>query len=332
MATTSREVHLIARPDGMPNEEQFAVVETAVAATGEGEVLVKNLYMSVDPAMRPPMTNGQTPLNKAMQGAAVGRVIESRNAALKEGDIVQSRFGFREYFTAPGEQVSKMAVDPALPVTVYMHVLGGSGFVAYGGLLEIGKMKAGEEVFVSTAAGAVGSAAVQIAKLKGCRVIGSTGSDEKCRWLTDELGVDVAINYKTQPIRQALKEAATKGIDVYFDNVGGDHLDATLPRMNSLGRIAVCGMISAYNTFGAVSAPVTTLSNIIYGRINIRGFVAPDFPHLREPFTEEMTAWLKDGKVKYQETIMEGIENAPQAFIGLLKGENTGKMLVRLGE
>ena len=332
MTLVSREVHLIARPDGMPNEEQFDVVEQSVPDPADGEVVVKNLYMSVDPAMRPPMTNGQTPLNKAMMGAAVGRVVQSRDASLKEGDIVQSRFGFREYFTAPGEQVAKLNTDPALPVTVYMHVLGGSGFVAYGGLIEIGKMKAGEQVFVSTAAGAVGSAAVQIAKLKGCTVIGSTGSDEKCRWLKDELGVDEVINYKTEPIRQALKAKATKGIDVYFDNVGGDHLDAALPRMNSLGRIAVCGMISAYNTFGAVSAPVTTLSNIIYGRINIRGFVAPDFPHLRQPFEEEMTHWLKEGTVKYQETIMEGIQNAPRAFIGLLNGANTGKMLVKLGE
>ena len=332
MPIVSREVHLIARPDGMPNEEQFDVVEQPVPDPSEGEVVVKNLYMSVDPAMRPPMTNGQTPLNKAMMGAAVGRVVQSRSASLKEGDIVQSRFGFREYFAAPGEQVAKMTTDAALPLTVYMHVLGGSGFVAYGGLIEIGKMKAGEQVFVSTAAGAVGSAAVQIAKLKGCTVIGSTGSDEKCRWLKDELGVDEVINYKTEPIRQALKTKATKGIDVYFDNVGGDHLDAALPRMNLLGRIAVCGMISAYNTFGAVSAPVTTLSNIIYGRVNIRGFVAPDFPHLREPFEEEMTHWLKEGKVKYQETIMDGIQNAPRAFIGLLNGANTGKMLVKLGD
>jgi NADPH-dependent curcumin reductase CurA len=332
MPILSREVHLIARPDGMPNEEQFDVIEQSAPDPNEGEVVVKNLYMSVDPAMRPPMTNGQTPLNKAMMGAAVGRVIHSRNAALKEGDIVQSRFGFREYFTAPGEQVAKMTTDPALPLTAYMHVLGGAGFVAYGGLIEIGKMKAGEQVFVSTAAGAVGSAAVQIAKLKGCTVIGSTGSDKKCRWLKEQLGVDEAINYKTEPIRQALKAKATKGIDVYFDNVGGDHLDAALPRMNLLGRIAVCGMISAYNTFGAVSAPVTTLSNIIYGRVNIRGFVATDFPHLRQPFEEEMTHWLKEGKVKYQETIMDGIQNAPRAFIGLLNGTNTGKMLVRLGE
>ena len=332
MPVVSREVHLIARPDGMPNEEQFDVIEQPVADAAEGEVLVKNLYMSVDPAMRPPMTNGQTPLNKTIMGGAVGRVVQSRSGALKEGDIVQSRFGFREYFTAPAEQVARMTVDPALPVTVYMHVLGGSGFVAYGGLIEIGKMKAGEQVFVSTAAGAVGSAAVQIAKLKGCHVIGSTGSDEKCRWLKDELGVDEVINYKTEPIRQALKAKAAKGIDVYFDNVGGDHLDAALPRMNLLGRIAVCGMISAYNTFGAVSAPVTTLSNIIYGRVNIRGFVGTDFPHLRQPFEEEMTHWLKEGKVKYQETIMDGIQNAPRAFIGLLNGANTGKMLVKLGE
>jgi NADPH-dependent curcumin reductase CurA len=174
--------------------------------------------------------------------------------------------------------------------------------------------------------------AVQVAKIKGCYVIGSTGSDEKCRWLTDVLGVDVAINYKTQPIRQALKDAAPKGIDVYFDNVGGDHLDAALPRMNMLGRIPVCGMVSAYNNFGAISSGVTTLSNIIYGRVTIRGFVAADFMHLREQFVHDMTGWLKEGRVKYEETIVDGIESAPKALIGMLNGENTGKMLVRVAQ
>ena len=206
----------------------------------EGEVQVRNAYMSVDPAMRPRLSAGQA-LDEAMGGGAVGRVVQSRNPDFKEGDIVQNRFGFREYFNSNGRGLQKLNRDPSLPLTVYMHVLGGSGFVAYGGLLDIGKMKDGEQVFVSTAAGSVGSVAVQVAKIHGCYVIGSTGSDEKCRWLTEELGVDAAINYKTAPIRKSLKAAAPNGIDVYFDNVGGDHLDAALPRMNLLGRIAVCG-------------------------------------------------------------------------------------------
>ena len=329
MPVTSREVHLVARPNGMPREEEFAIVEQTVPDVGEGQIQVQNLYLSIDPAMRPRLSAAQ-PLNEAMGGGAIGRVVQSRHPAYREGDIVQHRWSFREYFVSSGEGVARLDADPALPLTVYMHMLGGSGFVAYGGLLEIGRLKAGEQVFVSTAAGAVGSAAVQIAKIKGCYVIGSTGSDEKCRWLKDDLGLDAVINYKKEPIRAALKRAAVNGIDVYFDNVGGDHLNAALPRMNTLGRIAVCGMISAYNNFGSISEPVTTLSNIIYSRVTIRGFVGTDFPHLREPFVADMTGWLKEGRVKYQETIYDGIENAPKALIGLLNGVNAGKMMVRL--
>jgi hypothetical protein len=330
MPISSREVHLVARPDGMPRPDQFAIVTTQVPDAAAGEVRVQNLYMSVDPAMRPPLTNGATKLHAAMGAGSIGRVTQSRHPDFAEGDLVQHRLGFREHFVSDGRGLRRLSVDPTLPLTVYMHVLGGTGFVAYGGLLHVGALKDGERVFVSTAAGAVGSIVVQVAKIHGCHVIGSTGSDEKCRWLTEELGVDVAINYRREPIRQALKTAAKDGIDVYFDNVGGDHLNAALPRMNVLGRIPVCGMISAYNNFGAVSDPVTTLSNIIYGRVTIRGFVAADFPHLQEQFTREMTGWVKTGRVRYRETIRDGIEQAAPALIGLLHGENTGKMLVKL--
>jgi NADPH-dependent curcumin reductase CurA len=329
MSIASREVHLIARPTGMPREEEFAIVEQVVPDAADWEIQVKNVYLSVDPAMRPRLSVGQ-PLNEPLAGYAIGRVEQSRHPSFKEGDLVQNWSSFREYFVSSGSDVSKLDVDPALPASVYLHALGGSGFVAYGGLLEIGKLQDGEQVFVSTAAGSVGSVAVQIAKMKGCYVIGSTGSDEKCRWLKDVLGIDAVINYKTETIRTALKEKAPNGIDVYFDNVGGDHLNAALPRMNLLGRIPVCGMISAYNTPGSISAPVTTLSNIIYKRVTLRGFVGTDFMHLREQFAADMTAWLKDGRVKYRETFYDGIENAPKALIGMLNGANTGKMLVRL--
>ncbi len=331
MPVVSRKVHLIARPDGMPREEEFSIVEETVPDAADGELQVRNVYLSVDPAMRPRLSAGQE-LNEPMAGYAIGRVVQSRNPSFAEGDFVQNWSSFREYFVSSGRGVLKLDVDPALPVSVYLHTLGGSGFVAYGGLLEIGKLQDGEQVFVSTAAGSVGSIAVQIAKIKGCYVIGSTGSDEKCRWLKDDLGIDAVINYKTETIRTALKERAPKGIDVYFDNVGGDHLDAALPRMNLLGRIPVCGMISAYNSAGAISSPVTTLSNIIYKRVMLRGFVATDFMHLREQFVSDMTAWLKDGRVRYEETIYDGIENTPKALIGMLNGVNTGKMLVRLPE
>jgi NADPH-dependent curcumin reductase CurA len=323
---TSREVHLVRRPDGMPVPADFQLTETNVAEPRENELRVDNLYLSIDPATRPRLTRGQD-LNAVLGGFALGRVTQSRHKDFREGDIVQSGFGYRERFISDGKGVRKIAADSALPLTVYMHVLGGAGFVAYGGLIEIGKMKAGETVFVSTAAGAVGSAAVQIAKLKGASVIGSTGSDDKVAWLKS-LGLEAVINYHIEPIRDALEKASPKGIDVYFDNVGGEHLEAALRRMNSLGRVAVCGMISTYND---QQIGVRNLSAIIYGRINIRGFVAPDFMHLYPQFTEEMTGWLKSGQVKYQETVFEGIENASAALIALLNGKNTGKMLVKLG-
>jgi NADPH-dependent curcumin reductase CurA len=321
----SREIHLVKRPDGMPRDGDFKLVEVVLPPLGEGEALVENLYLSIDPATRPRLTRGQD-LNAVVGGFALGRVVQSRDAKLKEGDIVRGAYGYRDRYVAPAKHLTKVDADPNLPLTVYMHVLGGAGFVAYGGLIEIGKLKAGEQVFVSTAAGSVGSLASQIAKLKGCTVIGSTGSDDKVAWL-QSLGIDHVINYKKEPIREALDTAATKGIDVYFDNVGGDHLEAALRRMNPLGRIAVCGMISTYND---QQTGVRGLSSIIYSRVNIRGFVAPDFMHLYPAFTEEMTGWLKSGAIKYQETLFEGIENAPAALIALLGGANTGKMMVRL--
>jgi NADPH-dependent curcumin reductase CurA len=326
MPQVSREIHLVARPDGMPKPSDFRLVESEVADPGDGQLLVRNLLMSVDPAMRPRLTAGQA-LDVAMGGGAIGRVIASRHPDYNDGDLVRSQQGFRELFVSEGRGLQKLNPDPRLPLSVHMHALGGTGFTAYGGLLDIGKLKDGEQVFVSTAAGAVGSVAAQIAKLRGCYVVGSTGSDDKCEWLRAEAGLDVAINYKTQPIRAALEEATPKGIDVYFDNVGGEHLDAALRRMNSLGRIPVCGMISGYNGRGA---PVTLLSSIIYGRVTLRGFVATDFMQLLDEFRGQMTDWLLSGQIKYQETILDGIAEAPAALIGLMEGRNSGKMLVKL--
>ena len=326
----SRQIHLVARPEGPPKESDFAVVETDVADPAEGEVLVRNLYMSVDPAMRPRLTAGYE-LDEPMMGGALGRVVASRNPAFAEGDLVTNRLGFREYFVSDGKGLAKLSPDPDLPLTLHMHALGMTGFTAYGGLLKIGACKDGEQVFVSTAAGAVGSIAAQIAKIKGCYVVGSTGSDDKVRWLLDEAGLDAAINYKTQPIRKALRDAAPKGIDVYFENVGGEHLDAALGVMNTLGRVAVCGMISGYNERGSKTS-VHNLSNIIYGRMTLRGFVATDFPELHPQFLADMTGWLKSGRIKVRETVLEGIGNAPAAMVGLMQGQNTGKMLVRLAE
>ena len=322
----SREIHLVSRPDGMPAPANFAMIETEVGDAGEGQVLVENLYMSVDPAMRPRLTAGQD-LNVAMMGGALGRVVQSKHADFAVGDLVSNRLGFREFFVSDGKGLTRLQSDPDLSITTHMHVLGMTGFTAYGGILHIGALKDGEQVFVSTAAGAVGSVAAQIAKIKNCYVVGSTGAEDKAAWLRDEVGLDAVINYKTQPIRKALEEATPKGIDVYFDNVGGDHLEAALRRMNTLGRIPVCGFISGYNSG---HSPVSNLSNIIYSRVMLRGFVGTDFMHLYGDFQRDMTAWLKAGQIKYQETILDGIANAPAAMIGLMEGRNSGKMLVRL--
>lgn len=324
----SREIHLVSRPEGLPTAENFDLIETDVGDPGEGQVLVQNLYMSVDPAMRPRLTRGYE-LGEAMIGGALGRVVGSRHGDYEAGNLVMNRMGFREFFLSDGKGLTKLTPAEGLPLTVHMHVLGMTGFTAYGGLLHIGRLEEGEQVFVSTAAGAVGSVAAQIAKIKNCHVVGSTGSDDKAAWLREEAGLDAVINYKEQSIRQALEEATPKGLDVYFDNVGGDHLEAALRRMNTLGRIPVCGFISGYNSGHST---VSNLSNIIYSRVMLRGFVATDFLHLREDFERDMAGWLRDGRLKYQETVMEGIENAPAALIGLMEGRNIGKMLVKLGE
>ena len=311
---TSREIHLVSRPAGMPTPDNFAMVETQVGDASDGEVLVQNLYMSVDPAMRPRLTAGQE-LGEAMMGGALGRVVQSKNPDFAVGDLVTSRNGFREFFVSNGQGLARLAADPDLPVIAYMHAMGMTGFTAYGGILHIGQLKDGEQVFVSTAAGAVGSIAAQIAKIKGCYVVGSTGSADKAAWLKDEVGLDAVINYKEQPIRKALEEATPKGVDVYFDNVGGDHLEAALRRMNTLGRIPVCGFISGYNSG---HSNVSNLSNIIYSRVMLRGFVGTDFLHLHDQFLTDMAGWLKAGKIKTQQTVLNGIENAPAAMIGLM--------------
>jgi len=328
MPVSGREIHLVARPKGLPVLGDFAVVEVTTPDAGEGEVQVQNVILSVDPYMRPRLAADQA-LNTAMIGGGLGRVIQSRNPKFKEGDLVRHGAGMQEHFISDGRGLQALNPDPALSLTVYMHALGGTGITAYGGLLEVGKLKDGEQVFVSTAAGAVGSVVAQIAKIKGCYVVGSTGAEDKVRWLKDEVGLDAVINYKAEPIGKVLEAATPKGIDVYFENVGGAHLDAALVRMNVHGRIPVCGMISTYNGGGE---PVRGLSNIIYRRVDIQGFVASDFGHLNAAFVSDMTGWLKDGRIKYQETILDGFERAPEGLIGLFEGKNTGKMLIRVAD
>ena len=326
----SKEIHLVKRPEGMPVNSDFATVEATLSAPADGEVLVRNIYMSVDPAMRPAMTNGQTKLDRAMEGSAIGQVAASNHPNFPEGSYVLHRAGFREYHLSDGKDLS-VIVPEGESLTTHLHVLGMTGLTAYGGMLVTGELKENENVFVSAAAGAVGSVAVQIAKIKNCRTIGSCGSDEKVDYLTNELGLDGAFNYKTQSIARSLHELLPEGIDVYFENVGGAHLDAAMGQMRALGRVPVCGMISAYNTKGARSEGVTTLSNMIYNRVTMKGFVVYEFFDMRDQFLTDMRQWIAEGKMKYQETIMQGVENAPNAMIGLLQGENSGKMLVQIG-
>jgi NADPH-dependent curcumin reductase CurA len=324
--TEARQIHLIRRPKGLPTLEDFAIVETAVPDAGEGEVQVEALILSVDPYMRPRLDADQ-PLEAPMLGGGIGRVVQSRHPVLKEGDLVRHGMGFRERFVSDAKGLLKLEPDPALPLTVYMHALGGTGITAYGGLLETGALKDGEQVFVSTAGGAVGSVAAQIAKIKGCYVVGSTGAEDKAAWLRDEVGLDRVINYKAEPLAAALAAATPNGVDVYFENVGGAHLDAALPRMNLRGRIPVCGMISTYNGGGE---GVRNLSSMIYKRVRMEGFVATDFAHLNTAFLSDMTGWLKTGRIKYRETVLEGFERAPEGLIGLFEGRNSGKMLIRI--
>jgi NADPH-dependent curcumin reductase CurA len=326
--TKTRQIHLVRRPSGMPVLTDFAVVEADVPPTGEGEVRVQTLIMSVDPYMRPRL-NADQALNAPLLGGGIGRVVESRHPNFKEGQLVRQGVGFREVHVTDGKTLTPLKRDAELPLTVYMHALGGTGITAYGGLLEVGALKDGEQVVVSTAGGAVGSVVAQIAKIKGCHVVGLTGADDKVAWLRDEVGLDAVINYKTQPLVESLKAATPKGIDVYFENVGGAQLDAALSRMNVRGRIPVCGMISTYNGGGE---GVKNLFSLIYGRIRMEGFVATDFAHLNAQFMSDMTGWLKDGRIKYQETVLDGFERAPEGLIGLFEGRNTGKMLINVAD
>ncbi|MFC6062067.1 NADP-dependent oxidoreductase [Streptomyces ochraceiscleroticus] len=334
LPTTGREWHLVARPQGWPTPADFALREAPVAEPGEGQVLVRNIHFSVDPYMRGRMSTAKSyvepfELDKPMQGGAVGEVIASNAEGFEVGDHVLHFLGWRQYATVNAKSAVK--VDPeAAPLSTYLGVLGMPGLTAYAGLLRVADFKEGDAVFVSGAAGAVGGQVGQIAKLKGAsRVIGSAGSDEKVKVLLEEYGFDAAFNYKNGPVKDQLKEAAPDGIDVYFDNVGGDHLEAAIAALNLHGRIAVCGMISQYNATEPTPAP-RNLAQIIAKRFRMEGLLVGDHYDLQPKFVEEVSAWVRSGELKYRETFVEGIENGVEAFLGLLRGENTGKMVVSL--
>ncbi|MEU8944094.1 NADP-dependent oxidoreductase [Streptomyces sp. NPDC048489] len=334
LPSVSREWHLTARPVGWPKPEDFALVEAEVPQPGEGQVLVRNTYVSVDPYMRGRMSAAKSyaapyELGQAMQGGAVGEVVASRAEGIEAGDHVLHFLGWREYAVVDAKQAVK--VDPeAAPLSTYLGVLGMTGLTAYAGLLRVASFKEGDSVFVSGAAGAVGSQVGQIARLKGAsRVIGSAGSDEKVKLLVEEYGFDAAFNYKNGPVAEQLREAAPDGVDVYFDNVGGDHLEAAIGRLNRDGRIAVCGMISVYNNTEPAPGP-KNLARLIQTRGRIQGFLVGDHYDLQQEFVREVGAWVRSGELKYSETVVEGVENNLEAFFGVLRGDNVGKMIVKL--
>lgn len=333
---TSREVHLKQRPSGVPTPEDFEFVSVAVADPGPGEVLVRNIYLSVDPYMRSRMRDARSyaapfQLGKPMSGGCVGQVIESKHEAWSPGDFVLSNKGWREYHVSDGSELS--AVDPSVaPIQAFLGVVGMPGQTAYFGLLDIGQPQPGETVFVSAAAGAVGSVVCQIAKLKGCRVVGSAGSQAKIDWLQDELGVDAAINYKeVYSLKQAVADECPDGVDIYYENVGGEHLEAAIASMNMHGRIPVCGMISQYNAAQPEPGP-SNLALIIGRRIKLQGFIVGDYSERSAEFYADMRQWIADGKITWRETVFGGIERAPEAFLGLFQGDNIGKMLVKLAD
>lgn len=331
--TTSKEIRLKSRPVGTPQPGNFELATVTLPDPAPGQVQVRNHWMTVDPYMRGRMNDVASyvppfQIGEAMQGGAVGEVIASNDPAFKAGDSVQSFFGWREAFNAPAAAVQKLETH-GLPPQAFLGVAGMPGMTAYIGLLKIAALKDGDVVFVSAAAGAVGQVVCQIAKLKGHKVIGSAGGGEKVAYLK-ELGVDEVIDYKAEAdLTAALMRAAPEGIDVYFENVGGAHMEAALMAARPFGRFALCGMISQYNATD-LGPGVRGLIMAVGKQLRLEGFIVSSHMDMQEPFIRDMSAWIAQGKVKWRETVEEGIERAPDAFLKLFKGENLGKMLVKL--
>jgi len=330
----NKEIRLANRPKGMPTLDNFQFVDASVPQPGDGEVLLRTLYISVDPYLRGRMREGKSyvapfEVGDVISSGVVGEVIESRAPAFQKGDIVTGFFGWRLYNIAKADELRK--VDPRIkPVTAALGILGIPGLTAYFGLLDIGQPKEGETVVVSGAAGAVGTVVCQIAKIKGCRVVGIAGSDEKNRYLREQLGVDAAINYKTAgDMRKALQEACPKDIDVYFDNVGGEVSDAVMPVLHHGARIIVCGQISLYCLDKPDVGPRPQPYLLVYSAL-MKGFIITQYMSRFPEGASQLGQWLAEGKLKYTESIVEGFENTPRAFIGLFTGENLGKQIVKV--
>ena len=330
--TTSREIRLASRPSGMPTAENFTLARTELAPLQDRQVLVRNLFMSVDPYMRGRMNEGKSyvppfELGKPLEGGAVGEVIESRANGFKPGDVVTSNLGWREYFIASPKELHPVSRE-VQPLSVYLGTLGMTGMTAWAGL-KLVEVKAGDVVYISGAAGAVGNMAGQLAKLRGCRVIGSAGSMEKVRFLRQECGFDVAFDYKVGPVLEQLNVEAPDGIDVYFDNVGGETLEAALSALRVHGRIIACGGISGYNETKPQPGP-SNLFNVITKRLTMKGLIVRDWLDRQDEFEKEVGGYFRAGKLKNKETVVEGIDHAVGAFLGLFEGKNVGKMVVKL--
>jgi NADPH-dependent curcumin reductase CurA len=335
MNPTNRQIVLAARPEGMVKDSDFRLVEGPIPRPADGQVLVRVIWLSVDPYMRGRIGEGPSyaapvPIGGVIVGGTVGEVIESRDPDLKQGDIVECYLGWQAYGVAPGRACRRL--DPrAAPITTALGILGLTGLTAYHGLIEVGRPRAGETVFVSGAAGAVGSVAGQIARIAGCRVVGSAGGAAKVRHLTADLGFDAALDYKAEnDLLAGLRRVCPEGIDVYFDNVGGPMTDAVLQHINLHARVVICGQIAYYNERGKAVGP-RNLFHLIIKRARIEGMLVRDFADKDEAARTRLARWLREGRIAYREDVVEGLENAPAAFRRLFTGENLGKQLVRVG-
>jgi NADPH-dependent curcumin reductase CurA len=337
MPQTGKRVVLASRPVGEPKTSDFRIEDYAIPTPGDGEVLLRTIWLSLDPYMRGRMSDGPSyaapvPINGVMEGEGVSEVIASNNPKFAKGDIVAIRSGWQSHALSDGKGLRK--VDPKLgSISTAVGVLGMPGMTAYTGLLEIGKPKAGETVVVAAASGAVGSAVGQIARIKGARAIGIAGGKDKCDYVKNELGFDECVDHRDPNLAAKLKAACPNGIDVYFENVGGAVFEAVFPLLNPFARMPVCGLIAQYNDTQATvpNWAAALMRNVLTKRLNIRGFIVSDFAAMHGDFLRDMSQWVREGKVKHREFITEGLENAPSAFMGLLKGANFGKQLVRVG-
>ncbi|SFS41169.1 NADP-dependent oxidoreductase [Marininema halotolerans] len=331
----NRQIYFVQRPNGMPDENTFDLRTSEIPEPGAGEVLVRTVYLSVDPYMRGRMSDRKSyvapfALNEVLSGGVVGQVEVSKDDRFQAGDLVTGLLGWQDYSVAKADELNK--VDPNLaPPSAYLGALGMPGLTAYFGLLDIGQPKAGETVVVSGAAGAVGTIVGQIAKIKGARVVGIAGSAEKNRYLKEELGFDAVINYKTEDVQKALEKACPNGVDVYFDNVGGPISDAVATLLNKFARIPLCGQISMYNLKEPEQGPRIQTSLLINSAL-MKGFIVSDYQSRSAEGTKQLGEWVSQGKIVYQENIVEGLENTPEAFLGLFSGENLGKQLVKVSD